>query len=709
MRKNLFKRILAASMCVMMIGLTACGEDKETETTTAAEKTSEEETTGKKTEDKEEVTIQSVLREIEYATEVKAPLSFEGSQAVDSELYVAPVEGMTDEFIRGVDISSYIVEKDAGVVYKDFEGNELKDHEFFELLADCGVNWVRVRIWNNPYDKEGHGYGGGNNDIEKAVVMGKLATDAGMQVLVDFHYSDFWADPAKQFVPLAWDHKSLTQMETLITEFTSDCLKQLKDAGVNVGMVQIGNEINAGYAGETFDTAENAERAYTLMRAASAAVRSVDKDIKVAVHYANPEKGTFTDYADTLDEIGLDYDVFGISYYPYWHGTLENLNNVMTEIKTDNGKEVMVMETSWAYTMDDGDGFSNSIGNGAAGVDWRYEVSVQGQANEVRDVMNTVCQAGGLGVFYWEPAWIPVEVWTEGDTAVYESNKLAWEKYGCGWASSYSVRYDPDDAGQWYGGCSWDNQAMFAFDGTPLESLKIFKYVFGGTTTANELSYVDNIEHESGVNKPLEMPTIVEATMLDGSKKEVSVTWDAAQVAAVDTAKSGEYTIDGVVESDGKTFNIQCKLAILSVNYIKNAGFEDGDMSKWIISDVTIADRTKDNNKRTGDYSLKFWAADNFTYTVEQKIENIPAGTYELSAFLQGGTNGASDVYQLYISVNGTKLTANGELSGWLNWSNPVISAIEIPEGAEVYVGVNVTATGGAWGAWDDFTLYAED
>lgn len=99
----------------------------------------------------------------------------------------------------------------------------------------------------------------------------------------------------------------------------------------------------------------------------------------------------------------------------------------MKTIQEDNGKEVMVMETSWAYTMGDGDGFSNSIGDGATGVDWRYEVSVQGQTNAVRDVMNTVCQAGGLGVFYWEPAWIPVDVWTDGATDVYESNKAAWE------------------------------------------------------------------------------------------------------------------------------------------------------------------------------------------------------------------------------------------------------------------------------------------
>ena len=694
MKKNL-KRVLALGLCVVMLGLTACssdeGKEKETEKSTEATDNTKEDESG----------VKSVIRDIEYASEKKAPLSFEGSEAAESDIYVAPVEGMTDEFIRGVDISSYILEKDAGVVYKDFDGNELKDYEFFNFLADCGINWVRVRVWNHPYDDDGNGYGGGNNDIEKAVVMGKLATDAGLKVLIDFHYSDFWADPAKQFVPDAWDHKSITDMEKLIAEYTTDSLNKLIDAGVDVQMVQIGNETNAGMSGEN-----EADRVYALMKSASAAIRGVSKDIKIAVHYANPEKGTFTNYADDLDAAGLDYDVFGISYYPYWHGTLANLTNVMETIQEENGKEVMVMETSWAYTMDDGDGFSNSIGNGATGVDWRYEVSVQGQANEVRDVINTVCQAGGLGMFYWEPAWIPVSVWTEGDTATYESNKAAWEKYGCGWASSFSVKYDPDDAGQWYGGSSWDNQAMFAFDGTPLESINVYKYVFGGTTAENTLSYVDNIEHESGVEKEIVMPSKVEGTMVDGSKIEVDVTWDAAQIAAIDTAVSGEYTIDGVASSDGKSFDITCALKILDVNYIKNASFEDADMSMLTLSDVAMVDRTKDNNKLTGEYSLKFWSDSKVVFTAEQTITGLAAGKYDLSAFLQGGDAGSSAVFELYIKVNGTEYKAGTKVSGWLNWDNPTITGVEVPEGAEVIVGVRADAIAGAWGAWDDFTLY---
>lgn len=471
-------------------------------------------------------------------------------------------------------------------------------------------------------------------------------------------------------------------------------------------MIQIGNEINAGMAGET-----EPERKFTLLKAASAAIRDVSKDIKIAVHYANPEKSSFTKYADELAETGLDYDVFGISYYPYWHGTLENLTNVMTTIQDNHKVETLVMETSYAYTMGDGDGFSNSIGAGAAGVEWPYEVSVQGQANEVRDVMATVNAAGGLGMFYWEPAWIPVEVWEEGAdnaNAVYESNKEAWEKYGCGWASSFSGKYDKNDAGQYYGGSSWDNQAMFAFDGTPLESLNVYKYVFGGTKAENKISYVDNIEYQSGIGKTVEMPKEVPATMLDGSKVMVPVTWNNDEVANAEASGAGDYTINGKAAKDGQEFEITCLLSIMKVNYIQNGGFEEVDMSMWTIDGEGL-ERLKDNNKHTGDYSLKFWSEEKVVFTVEQKVNNLAAGKYDLAAFLQGGDGGSSAVFELYIKVNGTEYKAAGKLGGWLVWSNPTVTGVDILAGAEVIVGVRASAAPKAWGTWDDFTLYEAD
>ena len=134
---------------------------------------------------------------------------------------------LSEDFIKGVDISSYISETSSGVVYRGWNGEALDGAGFFNLLKDSGVNWVRIRVWNNPYDANGNGYGGGNNDIEKAAEMGKLATDAGLKVLIDFHYSDFWADPAMQGAPKAWKNMSGDEKAAAVTEFTKSSLDYL--------------------------------------------------------------------------------------------------------------------------------------------------------------------------------------------------------------------------------------------------------------------------------------------------------------------------------------------------------------------------------------------------------------------------------------------------------------------------------------------------
>ena len=177
---------------------------------------------------------------------------------------------------------------------------------------------------------------------------------------------------------------------------------------------------------------------------------------------------------------------------------------------------------------------------------------------------------------------------------------------------------------------------------------------------------------------------------------------------AAEQTGAGEYTIQGTATCDGLDYAVACKLSIMKVNYIRNSGFEEPDMSMWTITGAGI-DRTKDNNKHTGDYSLKFWSEEKVVYTAEQTITNIPAGNYELSAYLQGGDAGSNALFELYITVNGVEYKDGASVSGWLNWDNAVISNIEIPEGATVVVGVRADAAPKAWGAWDDFTLYSMD
>jgi arabinogalactan endo-1,4-beta-galactosidase len=380
---------------------------------------------------------------------------------------VAKVPGLASDFITGVDVSSVLSQEASGVVYRDSTGAPA---DLFDVLAESGVNYVRVRVWNNPYDSAGRGYGGGTVDVTRAVQIGQRATAAGMRVLVDFHYSDFWADPSKQKVPKAWASMTTAQRATAVKTYTTSSLQAFKNAGVDVGMVQIGNETNNAIAGVS-----GWSGMAQIFKAGSAAVRTVLPSALVAVHFTNPEtSGRYATAAANLASYGVDYDVFASSYYPYWHGSLSNLTSVLSQVATTYGKKVMVAETSWAYTLTDGDGHPNTIAS--ASVASQYPISAQGQATAYRDVVQAVANVGsaGIGVFYWEPAWTPV-----GAPAQLTQNKLKWQTYGSGWATSYAGGYDTD-AATYYGGSSWDNQALFDGSGYPLASLKVFSYVRTG-------------------------------------------------------------------------------------------------------------------------------------------------------------------------------------------------------------------------------------
>lgn len=161
-------------------------------------------------------------------------------------VYVEPIENLREDFIRGVDISSILAEEESGVVYYNEDGEK---QDIFEILAQNGVNYIRVRVWNDPYDENGNSYGGGGNDTAKAAEIGRRAAKYGMKLCVDYHYSDFWADPAKQMCPKAWEGMEIEAKSEALRQFTEESLTQIIDAGANVGMVQIGNEINNGIAG----------------------------------------------------------------------------------------------------------------------------------------------------------------------------------------------------------------------------------------------------------------------------------------------------------------------------------------------------------------------------------------------------------------------------------------------------------------------------
>ena len=488
-----------------------------------------------------------------------------------SDVFVEPVAGISDDFIRGMDASAVLSVEKSGAKYYGYDG---KEQDVFETLAESGVNYIRLRVWNDPYDENGNGYGGGDNDVATAIELGKRATQYGMKVNIDFHYSDFWADPKRQHAPKAWEGMSADEKADALYDFTKESLTQILDAGVDVGMVQVGNEINNGMSGET-----DVPAVMGLLSAGSRAVREIadsyGKDIRIVLHYTNIEDNEEVDtMAANLKEYGVDYDIFGLSYYPFWDGTNENMQNVAKNIMDRYGKKVVIAETSYCYTEKDGDGFGNSFDGIEDAVDG-YAPTVQSQATMIRDICAAVNEVGVLGVFYWEGTWIPVG-------SEDQDNSALWEKYGSGWASSYSAEYDPDDAGLYYGGCSWDNQAMFDFTGHPLPSLNVFRYLKDGHTVPLAVDFIPQTTVSRDVGEALTLPETVEVVYNDRSANtQVPVSWDASQVAAIDTKKAGTYTVDGTL-SDGTA--VTADVDVEMVNYVKNPGFEEVDRSMWEIS-----------------------------------------------------------------------------------------------------------------------------
>ncbi|MBR6718260.1 MAG: glycosyl hydrolase 53 family protein [Oscillospiraceae bacterium] len=378
---------------------------------------------------------------------------------------------------KGADISSVIALEQSGVKFYDRSG---KEQDIFVTLADAGINCIRVRIWNDPTAaNSGVTYGGGANDAAHAEAIAKRCAAAGLKLFVDFHYSDFWADPAKQKAPKAWASYSVQQKADAIYRYTAETLEKLGKTGAEIAMVQIGNETTAGMCGVLLSDGNWGDGVWgdlaKLWNAGAKAVREYDPDVLVALHFTNPEKTSNMQYlAKMVHQNHVDYDVFATSYYPYWHGTLQNLTSVLGNIAAAYGKKTLVAETSWAYTMKNYDPGVNTIGSEKdLGSNVKYPVSAEGQAAYLNDLFRAVAAVPngmGIGVFYWEPAWLPV-------SSDYGTAMQLWKQYGGGWAYEAAQEYDPDAKD--FGGSGWENQALFSADGKPLDSLYVFRNIHG--------------------------------------------------------------------------------------------------------------------------------------------------------------------------------------------------------------------------------------
>lgn len=397
------------------------------------------------------------------------------------KVIIKKVKNMSDSTIRGIDISSYTALKKAGVKYYDNEG---KEASLLKVLSDNGVNYIRIRIWNDPYNEKGETYGGGSNDVKAGLEIAKEAAKYNIKVLLGFHYSDFWADPAVQLLPKAWekDRNNQEKMCSNVYEFTKETLEQFKDAGADIGMVQVGNEISQGMMGIMHRTKANVwqeeEKSVLIdsyLNAGARAVRECVPDALVAIHLDTLNLSIYKDAMNAWERDKVDYDVLGSSSYAFWAGKnmLGNVRKAGNYVAS-RGKLFAVLETSWLNSQKDADGTVNMVNNTKDAV---YKVGPQGQADMLSDLYDAILSNdNGLGAFYWEGAWIPVKAgWVN-----WKYNKEMANEFGTGWATENAGGYYPKsklyyNGNPVWGGDSWDNQTLFDDKGYPLDSLRFYK------------------------------------------------------------------------------------------------------------------------------------------------------------------------------------------------------------------------------------------
>ncbi len=365
------------------------------------------------------------------------------------------------KFIKGMDVSSLPELEKLGADFYDKDGDE---RNLLSVLSEYGTNAVRLRLWNNPYSAEGEPYGAGTNDLETVMEMAKRVQEHGMDILLNLHYSDFWADPGKQIKPKAWADFTGKRLESAVYDYTVAVLREFQREGIVLNMVQVGNELSNGLLWPD-GKRPNYETIALLVNAGIHGVRDIDPDIPIMIHLDNGGNNEL--YQDWFDNYfandGEDFDVIGLSYYPFWHGSLADLEYNMCDLAVRYGKELVVAEVSMGYTMEDYASYEKLKPSRRKGMATKpelvagieYPMTKQGQSDFMEDFMKRVSRVPnglGKGFFYWEPAWIPVP--------------------GSGWATEASLKYmkDPGPCGN-----EWANQALFDYEGRPLPALDVIK------------------------------------------------------------------------------------------------------------------------------------------------------------------------------------------------------------------------------------------
>jgi arabinogalactan endo-1,4-beta-galactosidase len=362
-----------------------------------------------------------------------------------------------DRFVMGADLSYVNQILDHGGVYRD--SDEIRDP--YRIFDDNGANLVRLRLWHHPVwtmDVYGTGATQMYNDLPDVALAIERSKQQGMAVLLDLHYSDTWADPGKQIPPAAWkDIKDLTVLKDSVYQYTYKVLDYLKGRNLFPEMIQVGNEINCGLlqtnTEEGFPALNCCDGHWTelgeVINSGIRAIREISSDLTqkplIVLHVADPANVEWWFDNIKLNGKVTDFDVVGISYYPLWHTTISynSIPALISAIKTRYNKKVMILETAYPWTREGADDYTNSFGNQDELVSFPF--TKDGQREFMIDMTRSMISAGLNGIIYWEPAWITSQM------------KDLWST-----------------------GSSWENAALFDFEGNVLPSFQymMFPYQF---------------------------------------------------------------------------------------------------------------------------------------------------------------------------------------------------------------------------------------
>ena len=502
------------------------------------------------------------------------------------------------DFYKGMDISFLPEFLEEGMQTRDFDGTVI---EPFALIKKYGVNAVRLRLWNDPENvPESKGY----CSLTHTIAMAKKIKAQEMSFMLDFHYSDYWADPGQQRKPKAWTALNFEELEEAVFSYTRDTLLALQVEGVLPDIVQIGNEIRSGLLfpeGELPDYAHMVRLVNAGIRGARAVAQA--EELQVMIHldqggrYFYLKEWFINAFANGL----LEFDLMGLSYYPFWHGTFTDLQQTLMKLIEEYHKPVMLVETAHAWRKSE-HGFIDEVQEKIAGV----PATPEGQRKVLDLVMNIVASLPdhmGMGIYYWEPLCIP-------------------------------------RPGQ--GGWS-ENMGLLKEDGTVMEGIKSFTFTRQQRRTEEYAKVYEPAPIKVQTGDRPELPEVLSVLLYNGTILKKAVRWNS-DIINKEWLQSGEYIISGTLEDMEEDITITVTVVeefSEEENLLSDVNWEKG-LTHWSIERSDDQVMAQLNPEFVDPFpapprnTLRVEAPKNFTFQISQQVTISREGLYQLQVEFLG-------------------------------------------------------------------------